>query len=90
MGLLRVPAACNEQQQAKKTGELENSPVFSLFHWNGVLTRQANIQSKGQLIAKFTRAMVEAIHIYKRDKEATLKIISKYTQIRNPVVCECG
>src|SRR5437870_1969939 len=59
-------------------------PVFSLFHWNGVLTRQANVQSKGPLIAKFARAMVEAIHIYKRDKESTLKIISKYTQITDP------
>jgi len=28
--------------------------------------------------------MVEAIHIYKRDKESTLKIISKYTQITDP------
>ena len=51
---------------------------------NGVLTRQANVQSKGPLITKFARAMVEAIHIYKRDKESTLKIISKYTQITDP------
>jgi uncharacterized protein (DUF2384 family) len=46
-----------------------------------VLTRQANVQSKSPLIAKFARAMVEAIHIYKTDRESTLKIISKYTQI---------
>jgi hypothetical protein len=29
--------------------------------------------------------MVEAIHIYKRDKDSTSKIISKYTQITDPV-----
>jgi hypothetical protein len=46
-----------------------------------VLTRQTNVQSKSPLIAKFARAMVEAIHIYKTDRESTLKIISKYTQI---------
>ena len=51
----------------------------SSCHWNAVLTRQVNVQSKGPLIAKFARAMVEAIHSYKRDKESTLKIISKYT-----------
>ena len=28
--------------------------------------------------------MVEAVHIYKTDKESTLKIISKYTQITDP------
>jgi len=49
-----------------------------------VLTRQATIQSKSALIAKFGRAIIEAIHIYKKDKESTLKIISKYTQITDP------
>ena len=28
--------------------------------------------------------MVEAIYIFKRDKESTLKIISKYTRITDP------
>jgi uncharacterized protein (DUF2384 family) len=51
------------------------------------LTRQANVQSKSQLIAKFARAMVEAIHIYKTDRESTLKIISKYTQITDRDPC---
>src|SRR5262249_483199 len=32
-------------------------------------------------------SMVEAIHIYKRDKDSTLKIISKYTQITRPDPC---
>jgi hypothetical protein len=43
---------------------LPRGQVF--VHWNGVLTRKANVQSKSPLIAKFARAMVEAIHIYKR------------------------
>jgi len=45
---------------------MKKPPVFSLFHWNGVLTRQVNVQSKGPLIAKFARAMVEAIHVAAR------------------------
>ena len=71
-------------REAEKFGYKSLIDIGSLnipFHWNGVLTRQAIAQSKGPLIGKFARAMVEAIHIYKRDKESTLKIISKYTQI---------
>jgi ABC-type nitrate/sulfonate/bicarbonate transport system substrate-binding protein len=74
-------------REAEKFGYKSLIDIGSLnipFHWNGVLTGQANVQSKGPLIAKFARAMVEAIHIYKTDKESTLKIISKYTQITNP------
>jgi len=54
------------------------------FHWNGVLTREATIRSKGSLMAKFARALVEAIHIFKTDKDTTVKIISKFTRITNP------
>lgn len=52
-----------------------------------MLTRHANVQSKSLLIAKFPRAMVEAIHIYETDRESMLKIISKYTQITDPDPC---
>lgn len=74
-------------REAEKLGYKSLIDVGSLnipFHWNGVLTRQTNVQSKSALIGKFARAMVEAIHIYKTDKESTVKIISKYTQITDP------
>src|SRR4030095_8608176 len=74
-------------REAEKLGYKSLVDIGSInipFHWNGVLTRQSNVQSKSQLIAKFARAMVEAIHIYKTDRESTLKIISKYTQITDP------
>jgi ABC-type nitrate/sulfonate/bicarbonate transport system substrate-binding protein len=74
-------------REAEKLGYKSLIDIGSLnipFHWNGVLTRQASIQSKSALIGKFARAMVEAIHVYKTDKESTLKIISKYTQITDP------
>lgn len=54
------------------------------FHWNGPLTREATIRSKRSVIGKFARALVEAIHTFKTDKDATLKIISKFTRITNP------
>jgi ABC-type nitrate/sulfonate/bicarbonate transport system substrate-binding protein len=54
------------------------------FHWNAALTREATIRSKGPLMTKFVRALTEAIHIFKTDKESTLKIIGKFTRITNP------
>ena len=54
------------------------------FHWNAALTREVTVRSKGPLIAKFVRALAEAIHVFKTDKESTLKIISKFTRITNP------
>jgi len=74
-------------REAEKFGYRSLVDIGSLnipFHWNGVLTREATIRAKGPLVAKFTRAMVEAIYIFKRDKESTLKIISKYTRITDP------
>jgi len=54
-------------------------------HRNGVLTRQANVQSKSPLIAKFARAIVEAIHIYKTDRELTLKITVSTRRLSIPI-----
>lgn len=54
------------------------------FHWNGVITREATIRSKASIIGKLARALVEAIHIFKTDKDSTLKVIGKFTRITNP------
>jgi ABC-type nitrate/sulfonate/bicarbonate transport system substrate-binding protein len=74
-------------REAEKLGYKSLVDIGSLnipFHWNGVLTRETSIRSKGPLISKFVRAMTEAIHIYKNDKDTTTKIISKYTRITDP------
>jgi len=74
-------------REAEKLGFKSLVDISSLnipFHWNGVLTRETTIRSKGPLMTKFARALVEAIHIFKTDKDATLKIISKFTRITNP------
>ena len=74
-------------REAEKLGFKSLVDIGSLnipFHWNGVLTREATIRTKGPAIAKFTRAMIEAIHSFKRDKESTLKTISKHTRITDP------
>ncbi|MEA2660190.1 MAG: NitT/TauT family transport system substrate-binding protein [Candidatus Binatota bacterium] len=74
-------------REAEKLGFKSLVDVSTLnipFHWNGVLTREPTIRSKGSLMTKIVRALVEAIHIFKTDKDSTLKIISKFTRITNP------
>ena len=74
-------------RETEKLGFKSLVDVSSLkipFHWNGVLTRESIIKSKRPLIAKFVRAMTEAIHIYKTEKEWTKAIISKYLKISDP------
>lgn len=71
-------------REAEKLGFRSLVDIGSLnlpFHWNGVLSREATIRAKAPLLAKLARALVEAIHSFKRDKESTLKTISKYTRI---------
>jgi ABC-type nitrate/sulfonate/bicarbonate transport system substrate-binding protein len=71
-------------REAEKLGYRSLVDIGSLnipFHWNGVLTRETTVRSKSPLVSKFARAMTEAIHIYKTDKDTTTKIIGKYTRI---------
>ena len=50
------------------------------LHGNGLVTREAIIKSKRPMISRFARAITEAIHFIKNDKESTKAIIGKYTR----------
>jgi NitT/TauT family transport system substrate-binding protein len=54
------------------------------LHGNGVVTREAMIKSHRPVLAKFCRAITEAIHFIKTDKESTKAIIGKYTKLTDP------
>lgn len=47
------------------------------FWWNGILSREAVIKTKRPLMLKLARAVVEAIHIIKSDKEYAKAIFKK-------------
>ena len=47
------------------------------FWWSGILTREATIKTKRPRLLKLTRAMVEAIHIIKSEKEYAKAIYKK-------------
>ena len=52
--------------------------------WNGVVTRESIIKARRPMLAKFARAITEAIHYIKTDKEGTKAIISKNVKIADP------
>ena len=47
------------------------------FWWNGILSREAIVKAKRPLLLKLTRAMIEAIHIIKTEKEYAKALIKK-------------
>ncbi|HEV8719060.1 MAG TPA: ABC transporter substrate-binding protein [Candidatus Binatia bacterium] len=73
--------------QAEKLGfrNLYNISDLKIpFWWNGILSREAIIKSKRPLIQKLTRAMVEAIHIIKTEKEYAKSLIKKNLGVADP------
>jgi NitT/TauT family transport system substrate-binding protein len=74
-------------KEAERLGfrDLVNMATLKIaLHGNGVVTREAIIKAKRPAVLKFTRAMTEAIHYIKADKEATKGIIGKYTRLADP------
>jgi NitT/TauT family transport system substrate-binding protein len=54
------------------------------FWWNGILTRESIIKTKRPLMQKLARAMVEAIHIIKTEKEYAKALFKKNLGVSNP------
>lgn len=73
--------------QAEKLGfrNLYNITDLKIpFWWNGILSREAIVKSKRPLILKLTRAMIEAIHIIKTEKEYAKGLIKKNLGVADP------
>ena len=54
------------------------------FWWNGILSREGIIKTKRPLLLKLARAMVEAIHIIKTEKDYAIKIFRKNLGVSDP------
>jgi NitT/TauT family transport system substrate-binding protein len=54
------------------------------FWWNGILSREAIIKTKRPLLLKLARAMVEAIHIIKTEKDYAIRIFRKNLGVSDP------
>jgi NitT/TauT family transport system substrate-binding protein len=74
-------------REALKLGFRDFFDIGSLkipFWWNSVLSREAIVKAKRPLLLKFTRAMVEAIHFNKTNKEEAKAIWGKNLRISDP------
>ena len=66
--------------QAEKLGfrNLYNISDLKIpFWWNGILSREAIVKAKRPLLLKLARAMVEAMHIIKTEKEYAIISVQK-------------
>jgi len=54
------------------------------FWWNGILTRESILKAKRPLMLKLARAMVEAMHIIKTEKEYAKTLFKKNLGIGDP------
>ena len=73
--------------QAEKLGlrNLYNISDLKIpFWWNGILSRETIVKSKRPLMLKLARAMVEAIHIIKTEKEYALNLFKKNLGVSDP------
>jgi len=63
--------------QAEKLG-------FRNLWWNGILSRESIVKAKRPLMLKLVRAMVEAIHIIKTEKEYAKGLFKKNLGVSDP------
>ena len=71
-------------RQALQLGFRDLFDIGSLkipFWWNSVLSREAIVKAKRPLLLKFARAMIEAIHFNKTNKEEAKAIWGKYLKV---------
>ena len=74
-------------KEAERLGfrDLVNMATLKIpLHGNGIVTREAIVKAKRPVVAKFARAVIEAIYYIKSEKEATKAIIGKYTRFTDP------
>ena len=74
-------------REAEKMGFRDLVNMASLripLHWNGVVARESIIKARRPMVASFARAITEAIHYVKTDKEGTKAIMGKNLKITDP------
>ena len=76
-------------EAAKKLGFKEIADIAKMgleFPFVGIAAKKSYIKDHMDTVQRFVRAYVEAIAIYKNNRELTMKITSKYTGIKDPAI----
>jgi NitT/TauT family transport system substrate-binding protein len=74
-------------REAEKLGFNDLFDIQSLkipFWWNAVLAKESAVKTNRAVLTKFSRAMMEAIHYIKSDREGTKAIFSKNLKLTDP------
>jgi ABC-type nitrate/sulfonate/bicarbonate transport system substrate-binding protein len=58
------------------------------FQFTCTTTTKSVIQARPQTVAAMVKAMAEAVHFFKTNKEQSIKIMAKYTRGQKPEVLE--
>ena len=72
---------------AKKLGYKEIADIAAMgleFPFVGIAAKKSYLKEHADIAQRFVRAYVEAIAIYKNNRELAMKITSKYTGIKDP------
>jgi NitT/TauT family transport system substrate-binding protein len=74
---------------AKKLGYKEIADIAALgleFPFVGIATKKTYLRDNPDVAQRFVRAYVEAIALYKNNRELAMKVTSKYTGIKDPAI----
>jgi len=74
-------------REAEKLGFRDLLDIGSLkipFWWNAVLSKETIVKAKRPTLLKFSRAMMEAVHYIKTEKEGSKAIFSKNLRLTDP------
>ena len=74
-------------KEAEKLGfrDLLNIATLKIpLLWNGVVTREATVKARRPMLTRVARALTEAIHYIKVEKEGTKAVIGKYARLADP------
>jgi len=74
-------------REAEKLGFRDLLDIGSLkipFWWNAVLTKESIAKTRRPVLSRFARAMIEAVHSIKTEKESTKAIFAKNLRLSDP------
>jgi NitT/TauT family transport system substrate-binding protein len=77
--------------KARQEGLVELASLGDLgldYIGTSLATTRQTIQKKGNMVRRFARAIVEGIHFYKTQKEASLQSIAKFTKLTDRAALE--
>jgi NitT/TauT family transport system substrate-binding protein len=76
-------------EAAKKLGFKEIADIAKLgleFPFVGIVAKKSYIKDNMDTVQRFARAYIEAIAVYKNNRDLAMKITSKYTGIKDPAI----